>query len=153
MLCDCSWVPVIFFFAVYVCVFRCLFVFEFVYFFNFYELLPASCCNSTNQLGSWNVCLCLYYWLNVKQGGTSCSSLQARLWGFFQFVRIFPICEDFWWSQRVKMRTAIGGGKGCPQSSIPNLQFSILSPQSSVHSPQKCPKTMCLLPKTWFTAF
>ena len=27
-----------------------------------------------------------------NQGGTSCSSLQAWLWGFFQFMRIF---EDF----------------------------------------------------------
>ena len=61
-----------------------------------------------------------------------------------QTVRIFPIYEEFWgflWSQRVKVRPAVGGEK------------AVLSPQSSILSPPKCPKTMFLLPKTWFTAF
>ena len=77
--------------------------------------------------------------------------VQAKLMNFFivrayssrvaQFVQAFkPGFEDFsnlWgflWSLRVKMRPAIGGEKAVltPQSSLLNLQASILSPQSSV---------------------
>ena len=52
----------------------------------------------------------------------------SNLWGF---LRIF-------WSQRVKVRPAIGGEKAVlsPQSSVLSPHSSVLSPQSSVLIPQ-----------------
>ena len=75
-----------------------------------------------------------------SQGGTSCTILQARLWGFFQFMRIFEdLCglKGWKWGQPLEVKRL----------------SSVLNPQSLVLSPRKCSKTMFLLPKTWFVSF
>ena len=58
-----------------------------------------------------------------RQGGTSCTNLQTRFGGFFQFMRIF---EDFWY-QMVKARPAIGGKKA-----VLSLQSSFFTAKSSM---------------------
>ena len=64
-------------------------------------------------------------YMDMVQGGTSCAILQAGLWGFFQFMRIFVVSKGE--NEASHMRW-----KGCPQSSIFIPQSSVLSPQSLV---------------------
>ena len=74
-----------------------------------------------------------------------CSSRVAQVVQAFKLsFEDFSNLGGFLWSERVKMRPAIGGEKAVlsPHSQIFNPQPSVLSPQSSVLSPQKCPKTM-----------
>ena len=96
------------------------------------------CCKMF-AFGHWRYQYHSHYY--PQWGSTSCSSLQAGLWGFFQFMRIFVVPKG-------ENEASHRRWKGCPQSSILNLQSLTLSPQSS-----EMPNNVFLLPKTWFTAF
>ena len=67
--------------------------------------------------------------IGCQQGGTSCTLLQAGLWGFFQFMRIF---EDFCGP---KSEASHRRWKGCPQSSILSPQSSEM-PENNVFAPK-----------------
>ena len=65
--------------------------------------------------------------ITVNQGGTSCTILQAGLWGVFLFLGFLRILVVSKGESEASHRR----WKGCPRSSILNLHCSILNPQSS----------------------
>ena len=63
----------------------------------------------------------LNHFYNIDQGGTSCTILQSGMWGFFLFN-----LWGFLWSQRVKVRPAIGGERAL-LSHLPSTKADVFS--------------------------